>query len=120
MKKARAKSILLVAAILITAAMALSCQQVESLLPTPTYMPPIQPEYYSKAEIADHYLKCLKRVEPRNGDTRWEAPVLASRLDRAELLRKDCVCYDKYQTVFGYPGDEPDGQDHCDQYLRGN
>ena len=111
MKGSGKKGILLAAFVLVAISLSAACSQVEGLIPTPTFMNPLQFNYYSNAEIAGHYRKCLGRVDPRNPDTRWEAPVLATRHDRKALVEKNCACYQKYDRAFGYPGDVKPGKD---------
>ena len=98
------------AAALLTAAaltLTLGCSQVEQFLPTPTILPPLQPEYYSTAQIAEHYQNCLSRVHPEHPDNSLSSGQLAERIGREDLIEMDAECYARYETIYGYPTREP-------------
>ena len=65
--------------------------------------PQEQYQYYRKAELTEEYLMCIERINPRHADTRWEAPQLAGRLAKTEIVRRYDACREQYEEVFGFP-----------------
>ena len=110
MKLGKMRIKLLAATLLLTAGILAAtggCEQVTSLLPTPTILPPLTPEYYSSAQIAEHYRNCMSRIQPEHPDNSLSPAQLAERMTREELIEMDADCYERYAAIFSFPTREP-------------
>ena len=88
-----------------------ACDAAAEFLPTPTILPAVRDyQRLSTAQIAEHYQRCLKRVDQDHPDLSNTTAVQLAKyygLDRAVLQQLDQDCMVQYDRLFSRPPPTP-------------
>lgn len=102
---------LFLASLFAVLALPIGCEAIEGFGPTPTLLPQVRDyDRLSAAQIAEHYQRCLKRVEPDHPDlANTSPPELAEYhgFDRSILSKLDRDCMVRYDRSFRRPTPSP-------------